>query len=425
MTDNKPVLIVGAGLAGLSCAVRLENAGMPYRLIDKADRPGGRVRTDHVDGFRLDRGFQVLLTAYPEVTSLLDMQALQLHPFRAGALIRRNGSFHRLSDPLRHPVDTFRTLSADIGSLRDKLRILSMRRDVKRAGTDGHHPTGQTILNGLEGTWGFSADMVDGFFRPFLGGITLDAGLNTDLAFFEFVMRMFSEGSAALPAGGMQSLPDQLAARLDPASLMLETEVSELVGNEAVILSDGTRVDGSSLVLATDMTQAAGLDDSGWKRAWNGTTCLYFAADTAPVREPVLVLNAEGRGIINSVVVPSMVAPGYAPDGKHLVGVSCLGIPASDSAETERLVLAELAAWFGTEVADWRHLRTYHLPHSLPSQKAGTLDRTESTIHIAPSGRIVCGDHVTTSSINGALASGREAAETLLATNNEPSHTLS
>lgn len=422
MSESRPILIIGAGLAGLRCALALQEQGIPYLLLDKASGPGGRIRTDSVDGFRLDRGFQVLLTGYPEVRSTFDMAALDLHPFRAGALIRRGGTFHRLSDPFRHPADTLRTLFAGIGTLRDKVRILTLRRTVRSSGVSeqGHRPAGRSIRDSLEKRWGFSRDMIDGFFRPFLGGITLDADLQSDEAFFTFVMRMFSEGHAALPAGGMQNLPDQLAARLDASRLMWNTEVVRIEGNHSVVLADGQRLEGAHVVLSTDMHAAAELGTAGNERGWNGTSCVYFASDEAPVSEPVLVLDGEPDDAvhaacrINSVVVPSLVAPGYAPEGRHLINVSCVGLASGSDSDLEAAIRDRMRTWFGPSVSAWKHLRTYHIPRALPSQQAGTLTREALPFHVSADGPVVCGDHVTTSSINGALASGRAAATYLI-----------
>ncbi|MDA0874620.1 MAG: NAD(P)/FAD-dependent oxidoreductase [Bacteroidetes bacterium] len=421
MTEARPVLIIGAGLAGLRCALSLQEQGIPYLLLDKASGPGGRIRTDSVDGFRLDRGFQVLLTGYPEVRSVMDMASLDLHPFRAGALIRRNGTFHRLSDPFRHPADTLRTLAAGMGTFKDKLRILSLRRAARSSGVSeqGHRPAGRSIREALEDR-GFSRDMIEGFFRPFLGGITLNAELQSDEAFFTFVMRMFSDGHAALPAGGMQALPDQLAGRLDASRLMWNAEVVRVEGNHSVILSDGRRLEGAHVVLATDMYAASEFGAAGGQRTWNGTTCLYFAADEAPISEPVLVLNGEpddptdAGWRINSVVVPSLVAPGYAPEGIHLINISCVGVAPGSDTDLEALALTQMRSWFGPSVDTWQHLRTYHIPRALPSQHAGSLNRESIPLQVSPDGPVVCGDHVTTSSINGALASGRAAATYLI-----------
>lgn len=403
-------------MAGLTCATHLHRAGIPYRLFDKNDAVGGRIRTDDVEGFRLDRGFQVLLTAYPEAKALLDYEALGLHAFDAGALVWKNGRFQHVSDPFRHPGRSLATLQADVGSLIDKWRILGLRRAAERSfRTHGsHRTTGESTIDALKNTFGFSDKMVASFFRPFIGGITLDPSLQTDRAFFEFVMHMFSQGHAAFPAGGMQVIPEQLAAQLNADWIHLDTSVEALQDGKALITSDGTRIDGQKIVLATDMSTArmlTGDTASANDRAWNGTVCLYFDAPAAPISKPLLMLNGEGRGLINNVVVPSVVAPGYAPDGRHLVAVSIFPDTTGDADTLLPRITSELTAWFGDQVHAWRHLRTYHIPHSLPSQAVGERTLGASAVWVTGQGVVVCGDHLTTSSINGAMASGRQAAE--------------
>ncbi|MGI9176122.1 MAG: FAD-dependent oxidoreductase, partial [Rhodothermales bacterium] len=177
MTDTD-VLIVGAGLAGLNCARHLHRRGIPFQLLEASDGVGGRVRTDRVDGFLLDRGFQVLLTAYPETRAALDYSALDLRPFYDGALIRTGGRFHRLADPLRRPLDAPATLLAPVGSLLDKLKVGWLRWNVLRGSVeDVFRRPEVTTLDALRHRWGFSEEMIDAFFRPFLGGILLDRDL--------------------------------------------------------------------------------------------------------------------------------------------------------------------------------------------------------------------------------------------------------
>jgi len=404
------VLIIGAGLSGLNCALELQKKDIPFTILDSSDAVGGRIRTDNIDGFRLDRGFQIFLTAYPEARAVLDYDELNLHSFRPGAMVRLNGKFRLLSDPLRRPQDVFSTLFSGVGTLRDKLKVAMMRRTQ-----DGSMSTGPetSIMEKLQTTWGFSAGMIDSFFKPFLGGITLDENLGTSSRFFDFVMGMFTKGKASFPAGGMQAIPEQMAAKLPAESIILKARVTAINGSHEVILEDGRRFEGSHVVLATGMTDALALDPGATERTWNGTTCHYFAADAAPFNEPVLLLNGEpGRssGSVNSIVVPSNVAPGYAPKGQHLICLSSIGVDESDASKHRERVLTEAASWFGDEVSTWRHLQTYRITHALP--RMDTLPDSPP-IRVLDSGIIQCGDHLSTSSINGALASGRHAADHL------------
>jgi phytoene dehydrogenase-like protein len=405
------VLIIGAGLAGLCCARRLREVGIPFQILEAGDAVGGRVRTDQLDGFRLDRGFQVLLTAYPEAQRMLDLRALDLKPFYRGALIRVGGKFHRFADPRRHPLAGLKALAGPVGSFADKARILSLEAKV-RAGTvedQFRKPEGLT-LDFLR--WGgrFSDAMIDRFFRPFFGGIFLERDLVTSSRFFRFVFRMFATGDAAVPALGMGAIPAQLAEPLPAESIRLNAPV-ESAGPGRVVLRGGAALSAKAVVVATDGPAAAkllgGQVDEPKSR---GVTCLYFAADESPLKEPILVLDGERTGPVNNVAVMSDVAPAYAPPGSALVSASVLGVPDQDDAALEAAVRGQLAEWFGPAVQGWRYLRTYRLPHALPDQAAPALDVPERPVRLAD-GLYVCGDHRDNASIDGAMASGFRAAQ--------------
>ncbi|VTT96501.1 amine oxidase : Amine oxidase OS=Cystobacter violaceus Cb vi76 GN=Q664_38845 PE=4 SV=1: Amino_oxidase [Gemmataceae bacterium] len=406
------VVIVGAGLAGLCCARELHHRGIRFRLLDAADGVGGRVRTDVVDGFRLDRGFQVFLTSYPEAQKVLDYPALRLTPFRPGALVRAAGAFHTLTDPWRRPVAAVRSLLAPVGSLADKLRVARLRsRALTGSVADRFREPETTTLDALKGN-GFSAAMIDRFFRPFLGGIFLEPELSTSSRMFQFVFRMFSVGEACLPAEGMEAIPRQLAAGLPPESIRLGACV-EQVRPDAVRLDTGEELGARAVVVATEGPAAARLLGGDAPTAAQGVTCLYFAAPRPPVDQPVLVLNGEGRGPVNNLCVPTAVAPTYGPAGSSLVSATVLGTP-PDEDRLRAEVREQLAVWFGSAVDDWRHLRTYRIPYALPRQVPPALAEPERPVRWQP-GVYVCGDHRDNASINGSMVSGRRAAEAVAA----------
>jgi phytoene dehydrogenase-like protein len=403
------VIIVGAGLAGLACARRLVEIGRPFTLLESSDAVGGRVRTDVLDGFRLDRGFQVFLTAYPEARRLFDYDALQLKPFTRGALVRARGQIHRIADPRRDPLRGLGTLFGPIGTVGDKWKLLSLESKLAAVPVEQlfEQPEGLT-LDFLR--WhGFSDSMIDLFFRPFFGGIFLERDLVTSSRMFRFVFRMFAEGEATVPAEGMAALPAQLAAGLPAGSLRLNSRVTA-VAADGVTLADGTRVPARAVVVATEGPSAASL--LGWETPppARATTCLYFAADASPLKEPTLVLNADEPGPVNNLTVMSDAAESYAPPGQSLISATVLGDPDEDDATLESRVREQLTGWFGAPVADWRHLRTYRVRYALPDQTAPALDPARRPVRVRP-GLYVCGDHRDDASINGALHSGWRAAQ--------------
>ena len=405
MTD---VVIVGAGLAGLACARELGRRGVECVVLEGADAVGGRVRTDRVDGFQIDRGFQVHLTAYPEAQRVLDYDALDLRPFEPGALVWRGGGFERLGDPLRRPLQALPTLLADVGTFADKLRVLRLRQSVLRGSVDDLWTRPETTTEAaLRDRYGFSERFVDRFFRPFLGGVFLDRSLSDSSRTFEFYFRMFTEGAAAVPAAGVGAIPEQLAAAL-PAPPRLGAHVAEVEAG-GVVLDDGEPVDARAVVVATDASAAArllrGVDEPPWK----GTVQLAWAAPTPPRDEAVLMLDGVGDGPVNNAQVLSAVAPTYAPPGHHLVTASVLddGGGGPDDA-LDRAARAQLRRWFGGAVDDWRLLAVTRVPHALP--RLGSLTPPERPARLGD-GLYVTGDWRRNGSINGALVAGRHAAE--------------
>jgi phytoene dehydrogenase-like protein len=416
------VLIIGGGLAGLACARELTLRGVSWQLLEATDRVGGRVATDDVDGFLLDRGFQVLLDSYPEARRVLDYGELNLRPFHSGARIWLGDRFTTVSNPLEHPQHALSTAFAPIGSLADKFRILQLRQRIVNL------PFEQTLL-GRERTtheylrsFGFSEQIMERFFAPFLGGVFLENALTTSSRKFEFVFQMFATGKATLPAAGMGRIPRQMAAWLDARAgdssrirLNAPTwQISEENGMATVQLEDGETLTARHVVVATDARTAARLLQTAGHsleiRRSNATMCLYFAVHEPPTLEPMLLLNGTGRGLVNNVCVPSIVAPLYAPQGEHLVSVSILGIPAMDDETVQVTVRSELDAWFGKAVREWRFLRSYRIQHALADQTPPALTPPERPARFT-NALFVAGDHRATASIQGALETGRHVAE--------------
>lgn len=400
------VIIVGAGLAGLAAARTLTRAGKSVVMYEASDGVGGRVRTDIVDGFRLDRGFQVLLTAYPELQHQLDVDALDLRAFEPGALVWLGTRGHVVSDPFRRPTQLLSTAFAPIGSLADRVRIVGLRRRVRK-GAAAHLLRGPDVAtsDSLRAS-GFSAKIIGRFFRPLVGGIQLDPSLSTSNRMFEIIFRSLSEGDSAVPALGMGAIPEQLAAALPGDVIRLNSPVCA-VAPGCVTLFDGTIARARTVVVATEGPAASallGLPHVGSRSAG----CVYFAADSAPTDKRLIVLDGANSGPALNVAVMSNVAPTYAPAGKHLIAAALPGVIEGD---LESMVRAQLRAWWGDQVNSWTHLRTYRIAHGQPDQAPPFAPKQRVSLG---NGMFVCGDHRDTGSIQGALFSGRRTAEAVL-----------
>lgn len=404
--ERTETVVIGAGLAGLAAAMVLSEAGREIVVLEGSDDVGGRVRTDEVDGFLLDRGFQVLLTAYPELDRQTDVAALRLRPFEPGAMIRIGGRFHAVGDPFREPGRILSTVGAPVGSPVDKVRLLALRRRLRKT------PVPELLRaedlatdRALRGD-GFSSRMIDRFFRPLVGGIQLDPTLAASRRMFDTIFRTLSDGDAAVPAAGMGAIPRQMAARLDQRAIHLDARVVSVAPGK-VTLDGGRELSADRIIVATEGPAAAqllGLPTVDSRPA----TCAWFASDRPPTDSRLIVLDGTGGGPALNVAVMSNVAPEYAPDGSALIAAACPGVA---DASIEPAVRRQLRDWWGAPVDDWRHLRTHVIPHGQPDQRPPFSPKQRVSLG---DGLFVCGDHRDTASIQGALFSGRRCGESVV-----------
>ena len=432
-TETHDVVIVGGGLAGLCAAKALAEAGVDFVLLESSDGVGGRLRTDEVDGFLLDRGFAIFLTGYPEAQRTLDYDALELQPFYAGADVFLDGAFHRVADPLRHPIDAVKSLSPNhpIGSVADKVLVGLVRLQSLIGDCYEQLEAPETTIALRLKQSGFSDEMVNRFFRPFMSGIFFDPKLGTSSRLFAFVMRMLAVGQNCLPKKGIGEVAAQLARGLPAGTVRLDAKVTarvcdEKTGETALTTAERTVVAKKAVVVAVAGPDAAAIAGEDLLSASPsasgsavGTTCLYFAIDGAPpLPTPILYLDGskkpEGGALVNNCCFPSAVSPSYAPRGKSLASVSVVGVPDLDDAELETRCRAELGAMFGADsVARWTHLRTYRVPFAQPNQQVPT--NLNRDARLGDGATYVCGDHRSPATFDGAMRSGRLAAEAVLA----------
>jgi phytoene dehydrogenase-like protein len=413
------VLIVGAGLAGLACGQILHERGLDVQVLEASDGAGGRLRTDRQDGFLLDRGFQVVFTAYPAVNRRLDLPALALRRFDPGAIIAHQTHRYVLTDPLRDPGDGLRAAVSPVVPLADKLRTAVLVAEL-RAQTIDEVLSGddESTLAYLQER-GFSTNYINGFIRPFYGGIFLSRSLATSAKCFRFDFKMLAEGDIAVPAAGIGAIPAQLAAPLGDR-VRLGVRVTRLLRDDGgavcgVQSAGGTEWPADQGVLAVEAPEAARLTGLPMPDGHVGTTNLYWAGPRPVYRGRKIVLNANPRPFLNHVMQMTNVAPGYAPAGQHLLSGSVLGVPPGDEAALFAQGLADLRRIFAGDAAALgavdalRPLAIYRIPYGQFAQPPGLHPTLPDNATPIPN-LFFAAEFTEASSQNAAMISGEKAA---------------
>lgn len=422
------IVVVGAGLAGLTCAKILAERGQRVLVLEATDQVGGRVRTDfHEDGYRLDRGFQVLFTAYAAAARHLDFEKLKQRVFEPGAVLVKNGKKYAIADPLRDPSHLLPSVLNPLISPADKLRTLRLVAQVTRLSTreifagkgqpGGKDETTTAYLRRL----GFSdKGFIDSFIRPFYGGIFLDRTLHTSARMFQFTFKMLAEGNIVLPAEGIQSIPEQLASALPEGAVRFHARVSEvLVNNNRVTgmrLANGEQIEAEQVVIATESKVAEKFVHKSLPTQGVSTVCLYFAGNEQLYKQRKILLNTAPNAYVNNAVLLTNIAPTYAPPRKHLLSVTVLGNPAEDDEQIAQRSLKEMADWFpNAHLNSWQLLAVYRIPFAQFAQPPGVFDTLPGT-STSVEGLYLAGEYTQSSSIQGAMHSGEYAAKEVLKT---------
>ncbi len=416
-TVTLPVVVVGAGLAGLVCANRLCAGGIDVVVLEASDAAGGRVRTDRVEGFSIDRGFQVLNTAYPALRADVDLDRLDLRPLPRGIRLRRHGRLSDVPHPLSSAGTALQAASSRAASVREKA---ALARYAARLAYGSPASIKRQPDIAARAAWEqqLPAGAIEEVLTPFLAGVVLEPEITASRVFVDLMVRMFARGASAVPAAGMQALPEQIAGTLPTGVLRLDTPVAQVL-TDAVQLRDGTVVDARAVVVATDPWTAHRLaPELGPAPAARGVTTYYFAAEPWRRQSPLLTVDADGSGVMNSVVLTSS-APEYSTDGRSLIATSVLndGTAAAVPADRARDVAVELHGAPGGD--GWELVATRDVGHALPAMPAP--HQLRKPVHLTRQGVWVAGDHRDTSSIQGAMVSGRRAAASLLRALAEPS----
>ncbi|BAU53742.1 NAD(P)/FAD-dependent oxidoreductase [Mucilaginibacter gotjawali] len=413
MKKDADVIIIGAGLAGLTAAKVLKAAGKSVLVIEASDAVGGRVRTDEVDGFLLDRGFQVFLTAYPEAKRFLDYEALDLCRFDPGAMILARKGISRIGDPMRKPGTLLSTLFSSAATFTDKLRMLRLKLKLSRKTIDAIFAEPEITTLAYLKKEGFSETIMSRFFKPFMTGIFLEDQLSTSSRMFEFVFKMFSEGDAAIPAKGMGAIPLQLAKCLSADEILFNQRVWAMEDNN-VTTTKGAIFQGDFILIATDrLCLPMPLQQS--VNAYHSVTNIYFTADKKPFELPLITLNSLPGKLVNNIAVMNNVSSRYSSNGDALISLSLIGDHSlTGEKELCASVIDELKYWY-PEAINWKHLKTYHIPYALPNDDHVLNEPVYKNMRLNAN-CFVCGDYLMNGSINAAMKSGRLAAEAVINT---------
>ena len=406
MNDFSTV-IIGGGIAGLTCAKYLNDKGLSFIILEGSDALGGRVRTDKVEGFRLDRGFQILLTNYPEARKILNYSDLRLKYFESGALIKSDKGFMKMENPFKNKMAYFSMAFSSVGSLSDKLKIRKFVNELSEISDDAFFRMNDTDTLSFLRSYGWSNKMINNFFKPFFGGVFLENELSTSSNFFQFVFKQFFKGEVAIPSEGMQAIPEQISEMISKDKIRLNASVKNIEGNQ-IFLDGGEVLTTDKIVLATDAYTTDRLLNEPKYTSYNVTTCTYFSAEYSPLKgQKFLALNPNRKSVVHNLCVPTDISPAYGNAGKALISVSTQGIEKMDERNHVSRIKRELSDWFGAQVNVWKHLRTYHLPEALVKFPAGTspqeLKLGENLYR--------CGDYLAYPSLNAAMQTGREVAE--------------
>lgn len=409
-------IIIGAGAAGLVAAKELEEYKLRTLVIDAEPQVGGRLKTDHYDGYILDHGFQVLLTAYPMVKKHLNLNKLKLRAFDSGAQIVGGMKSFKVVDIKRNPFLAISQLFSPVGSFSDKLKVARLRNMVLKQSIEELFDEKEVSTIEFLQDYGFSEKIIERFFRPFFGGIFLEQDLNTSARQFLFIFKMFAEGKAALPAKGISEVAFQLKSNLKNTEFRLNSKV-KAIENNRVMLEDGSTVEGKQIIIATDPSHLIPQLDQAVE--WNSTLQAYFIGPEGRFSSKLISLFYDEHSVINNIACLSKVQPRYSGKSKQLYSVSFKKNLTLTEKELQMEVQQELQDYLGPAAAEWILIRSYQVKKALPRHESVVNERAFEETRLRD-GLYLAGDHLLNPSLNAAMLSGELAARALIL-NHQPS----
>lgn len=402
--ENQPnVYIVGAGISGLIAAITLEKYGIHPTILEAADRVGGRVKTDIHESYQLDHGFQVLLDAYPKAKEYLDYDALELQVLAPGAIIFNQGKSYRIGDPLRNLSFLIPSLFSSVGSLGDKLKILSLNGRLKGKTLDSIFESTEKTTYQYLLEQGFSEKIIQNFFQPFFSGIYLEPHLDTSSRMFEFVYKMFGEGLAVIPKEGIEAIPKQLASQLKHTKIQYNQPVGTVTQASVTLASGEKLASDFTIVTTSPETLIANYHSS---LEWKSCDNLYFEAPDRAIKDPIIGLNANGEALVNNIFYPTSIE-NASRGTEELLSVTVVKDHDLEESVLIEKIQQELKQDFG--ISNTKFLRRYQIPHALPKLNDLQYQRepSESLINEKIA---IAGDQLLNGSLNAAMIAGESAA---------------
>lgn len=403
-SEERKIYIIGAGISGLIAAINLERAGYRPVILEKDKTVGGRVQTDIVDGHQLDRGFQVLLEAYPKAQAYLDYDALKLQALSAGAALYEHGKAEYFGDPLRDSKYLVPLITSSAGTLSDKWKIYQLNKKLKGESLEAIFQKEETTtLNYLKG-YGFSDQIIQSFFRPFFSGIFLEPELSTSSRMFEYVYKLFGQGRAMIPKSGIGAISQQLVGQLSKTEIRLSCSVDKIHAG-IISLNNGEQLESDFTIITTNPKGI--LSNYASSLEWKSCDNLYFQTPERTIKDPVIGLNRHQDSFVNNIFYPSSIENTNRGEGE-LLSVSVVRPHDLNQNDLVAKVKAELGEIFGISQA--KFLKHYSIPMALPNLKDLQYSRQSResllTNHIA-----IAGDHQLNGSLNAAMISGENAAK--------------
>ena len=406
--EDYKIHIIGAGVSGLIAARVLENKGYSPVILEATDRVGGRVKTDSVDGYQLDHGFQVLLTAYPAAQKFLNLKALDLQYFLPGAVLFKDGNKRTIGDPLRSLSLLFPTLISGVGTFSDKLKILKLNKLLKKTTTNKIFKKGEKTTLQYLIDFGFSKEIISQFFTPFFSGIFLEPDLKTSSRMFEFVYKMFGEGYASLPKSGIEAIPKQLKANLKSTQYVFNTAVSRIEDGK-IVLKNGTELESHFTIVATDPRQMIS-NLKNQQTTWKSCDTFYFETEARVIDKPLIGLVADRESLINNIFYHTSIATDTTSK-REVLSVTVVKDHELNDTDFQKEIEEELRTLCNIKVV--RCLKRYRINHALPNVSNIQYDLSPSETKIKDT-IFLASDYLLNGSLNAAMLSGERAAQGLV-----------